>query len=148
MIEFDASCPWLSSSQMLLASLSLLGLLLLPRVHGAFSFNHTAPTQCDDLQVSWTGYSSSASEVVLFLIILRPGGSGSGYYLTIIPVRALNTSVRCVQNSNFPRSSTCRGIFRSQLHPSWTAKVRLSQCFLTPCLKRAQARSRFHSPSM
>ncbi|KAJ7293511.1 hypothetical protein C8J57DRAFT_1269226 [Mycena rebaudengoi] len=62
--------------------------LLFPQVASKFSFNHTALTQCGDLTVTWEG------------------GSGAGYYLSIIPVRLTSMFPR---NISIPASAFVDG---------------------------------------
>ncbi|KAJ7487532.1 hypothetical protein B0H11DRAFT_2013750 [Mycena galericulata] len=62
--------------------------LWFPFVANAFSFTSTAPTECDDFKISWTG------------------GSGSGYYLYLQPTFDVGRNISIPSSSNGTFSTT------------------------------------------
>ncbi|KAJ7783713.1 hypothetical protein DFH07DRAFT_1054901 [Mycena maculata] len=73
-------------------------------VTSTFSFTSTTPTQCDDLEISWTG------------------GSGSGYYLSILPVFDV------LRNISIPSTafSNGKGIFSTTMPFNETDRIALT----------------------
>jgi hypothetical protein len=61
----------------------------------AFSFTYGTPTQCDNLNVSWTGKHTRPKQSLLLLLNTLFLGGQPPFRLLIIPVRTVQYPERC-----------------------------------------------------